>query len=101
MKLRPKKNIIPKTEIIIKETFDIIIGELISKYLKNVYPISRSKFGNKFKRTIIVNNITYSVSQGKTKYIPTLINDISKTFAISQIESKTIIFNYFKFKYHD
>jgi hypothetical protein len=98
MKLHPKKNITPKGELIFKETFDNVIAEIVSKYLKNVYPISRSKFGNKFKRTIIINDITYSVSQGKLKYLPTLINSISNTFAISQTESKKIIFNYFKFK---
>jgi hypothetical protein len=79
---------------------DVVINELVFKYLKSVYPISRTKFDGKFKRSIIIDGNTYSVSQSKGKFIPKLIHDISKSFAINPIESKSIIFNYFKIKNH-
>jgi hypothetical protein len=98
-KLRPQKKTNGKNLVTTLQLYsDDIIEGLIFKYLKSVYPVSRTKFDGKFKRTIMINGNTYPVSQSKQKFMPTLINDISKTFAINQIESKVIIFNYFKFK---
>lgn len=98
-KLRPQKKTNGKNLVTTLQPYsDDIIEGLIFKYLKLVYPVSRTKFDGKFKRTIMINGNTYPVSQSKQKFIPTLINDISKTFAINQIESKVIIFNYFKIK---
>lgn len=77
---------------------DDVMDSLAFKYLKNVYPILRIKIDGKFKRTIIVNGMQYSVSKNKDKFIPTIINDISLTFAIEQLNSKIIVFDYFKIK---
>ena len=100
-KLRPKKQTNGKNLVTIsQQTSDIIIEKLIFKYLKSVYPILRIKVDGKFKRTIMVNNNTYPVSQSKDKFTPTLINEISKAFAINQNDSKLIVFNYFKIKYN-
>jgi hypothetical protein len=98
-KLRPHKKTNGKNLVTTLQPYsDDIIEGLIFKYLKSVYPVSRTKFDGKFKRTIMIDGNTYSVSQSKQKFIPRLINDISKTFAINQIETKIIIFNYFKIK---
>jgi len=98
-KLRPQKNTNGKNLVtILQHHSDEVIESLIFKYLKFVYPISRTKFDGKFKRTIIINGSTYAVSQSKQKFVPSLIKEISNTFAINQNESKVIIFNYFKIK---
>ena len=97
MKLRPRKKtngmILVTTPSVVS---DIIIDNLAFKYLKMVYPILREKLDGKFKRTIIVNGAYYSVSQNKEKFIPTIINDISDTFALEREYSKSLVFSYFK-----
>ena len=99
MKLRPQKrtNGMSLVTTLLLVSDDIIIN-LIFKYLKTVYPILRIKIDGKFKRTIVVNDIYYSVSQQKNTFIPTIVQDISKTFDLDHFESKSIIFNYFKVK---
>jgi hypothetical protein len=98
-KLRPQKKTSGKNLVTTLQQYsDDIIERLIFKYLKSVYPISRTKFDGKFKRTIMINGNTYAVSQSKQKFVPSLIKEISDTFAINQSESKIIIFNYFKIK---
>jgi hypothetical protein len=99
-KLRPQKKTNGKSLVTtLQQHSDDIILSLIYNYLKLVYPISRTKFNGKFKRAIIINGNVYAVSQSKEKFLPSLISDISNTFAINQSESKFIIFNYFKIKH--
>ncbi len=99
MKLRPQKKMngmsLVTTLLLVS---DDIINNLIFKYLKTVYPILRMKIDGKFKRTIVVNEIYYSVSQEKNAFIPTIIKDISRTFALEHLESKSIVSDYFKIK---
>jgi hypothetical protein len=98
-KLRPQKKTNGKSlETMLSVVSDNVMDNLAFKYLKNVYPIFRTKIDGKFKRTIIVNDTQYSVSQNKRNFIPTIINDISSTFAIEHIDSKLIVFDYFKIK---
>ena len=98
-KLRPQKKTNGKNLVTTSQQHsDVVIESLIFNYLKLVYPISRTKFDGKFKRTIIINDKVYAVSQSKGKFIPSLIMEIANTFAINQIESKIIVFNYFKIK---
>jgi|LakMenEpi03Aug12_release.lakeMendotaPanAssembly.Ray.scaffolds.fasta_scaffold294981_2 hypothetical protein len=98
-KLRPQKKSIGKiSETIISPCSDDITTKLVFRYLKNVYPILRINLEGKFKRTINVNGKNYSVSKNKNEFVPKLINDLSNTFSISQKESKSILFNYFKIK---
>jgi len=99
MKLRPQKKTNGKNLVtMLSPHFDSITNHLAFKYLKTVYPISRTKINGKFKRTIIVNDRLYSVSSDKNEFLEVLINNISNTFAISQIESKILVFDYFKVK---
>jgi hypothetical protein len=99
MKLRPKKKtsgkILETTSSVVS---DNIIDNLAFKYLKMVYPILREKLDGKFKRTIVVNDTHYSVSQNKQRFIPTIINDICDTFALDHEYSKSLVFDYFKIK---
>ncbi len=98
-KLRPQKKSNGKSlETIISQPSDNIIGKLVFKYLNNVYPILRINLNGKFKRTINVNGNNYSVSKNKRDFIPKLIGEISNTFNITNIESKILLFDYFKIK---
>ena len=98
-KLRPQKKTNGKSLVTIPSLVsDNTINNLVFKYLKNVYPILRIKIDGKFKRAIVVNSSCYSVSQHKNSFIPTIVNDISRTFDLEHIDSKSVVFDYFKFK---
>lgn len=97
MKSRPQKKTHGKNLVTtLSPHFDQITNQLAFKYLKTVYPISRTKINGKFKRTIHVDGKLHSVSKDKNDFLQTLINNISSTFAISQLESKYLVFDYFK-----
>lgn len=98
-KLRPQKKSNGKIlETTISPFSDEIIGKLIFKYLTTVYPILRINLDGKFKRTINVGGKNYAVSNNKKEFVPRLISDLSETFSITQLESKGILFDYFKIK---
>jgi hypothetical protein len=97
MKSRPQKKTNGKNLVTtLSPHSDSVTNQLAFKYLKTVYPISRTNINGKFKRTIIVEDKLYSVSKDKNNFLQTLINNISNTFAISQLESKYLVFDYFK-----
>lgn len=101
MKLRPKRKTNGKTlETTLLLYSDEVINSLAFKYLKYAYPVLRNKINGKFKRTIFVNERMYSVSTEKKEFLQIIINNISSTFGLSQNESKSIIFDYFKIKIH-
>ncbi len=98
-KLRPQKKTIGKIlETTTLPCSDEIVAKLVFKYLKTVYPIRRINLEGKFKRTINVNGKNYSVSKNKNEFVPKLISELSNSFSITQLESKTILFDYFKIK---
>ena len=100
-KSRPQRRMSGKTlETTSSHHSDPTISTLALKYLIIVYPITRTKIGSRFKRSIVVGDITYSVSIDKKRFVPVLISDLARTFAISESNAKEIIFNYFNIKNH-
>lgn len=98
MKIRPSKTYKQNYNANLVYFKDDLIKSLIFKYLRMYYPIDRVKINGKFKRAIIVDNKVYSISSDKNSFLSEIILKISNSFNISENDSKSIIFDFFKLK---
>lgn len=98
MRIRPSKTYKQNHNANIVHFEDDLIKSLIFKFLIMYYPIDRVKINGKFKRAIIVEDKVYSISNEKNSFLTQIISKISNSFNISESDSKSIIFDYFKLK---
>ena len=76
MKLRPKKKMSGIASATTQSHhFDDVTERLIFKYLTIGYPVHRININGKFKRCVIIDDVRYSLSEDKGKFINHTLNN--------------------------